>query len=63
MTTTDNLAAALDDCVYVVGTTSRDEVERRETVDPEEAVRRLYENAARGRVALLLGGEKRRPRR
>lgn len=59
MITTDNLAAALQDCVYVVGTTSREEVERRATVDPEEAVHRLHQNAARGRVALLLGGEKR----
>lgn len=59
MITTDNLDAALADCVYVVGTTSRDEVERRGTVDPEEAVQRLYENAARGPVVLLLGGEKR----
>jgi tRNA/rRNA methyltransferase len=50
---------ALADCVYACGTTSREAVERRETVTPEEAVQRLLRHAARGKVALVFGGEKR----
>ena len=48
------LQEALQKCVYAVGTTSRGK-----HLHPEEAVRRLQEHAARGPVALVLGGEKR----
>lgn len=54
-----HLGEALTDCVYAVGTTSRTELKGRNGLTPEEAVARLAENAARGQVALVLGGEKR----
>ncbi|NOK07443.1 MULTISPECIES: RNA methyltransferase [Corallococcus] len=53
------LAEALEDCVYVVGTTSRTQVEKRAPLTPEDAARRLAEESRRGRVALLFGGEQR----
>lgn len=53
------LAEALEDCVYVVGTTSRTQVVKRSPLTPEEAARRLAEESTRGRVALLFGGEQR----
>ncbi len=54
-----DLQAALEDCVYVVGTTSRTQVEKRTPLTPEDAARRLAEESTRGRVALLFGGEQR----
>jgi len=54
-----SLDAALGPCVYACGTTSREAVERRATVEPEEAVARLLRHAERGPVALVFGGEKR----
>ncbi len=54
-----DLKAALEDCVYVVGTTSRTQVEKRTPLSPEDAARRLAEESRRGRVALLFGGEQR----
>jgi tRNA/rRNA methyltransferase len=59
MVVTQSLDEALKDCVYALGTTSRDAIERRATIDPETAVARLAEHAARGNVALVIGGEKR----
>lgn len=56
---TPSLDQALAECVYACGTTSREEIERRATVDPETAIARLLEHAARGKVALVFGGEKR----
>jgi tRNA/rRNA methyltransferase len=53
------LPEALADCVYVLGTSSRRAVERRASVDPETGVARLMAAAARGPVALVLGGERR----
>ncbi|MFO0596512.1 MAG: RNA methyltransferase [Myxococcaceae bacterium] len=53
------LDEALSQVVYAVGTTSRAELKRREPLTPEAAVARLAEHSARGRVALVLGGEKR----
>jgi len=52
------LPEALEDAVYACGTTSR-RVEGRPPLTPEVAAERLRANAARGRVALVLGGEKR----
>ena len=54
-----NLPEALTDCVYAVGTTSRTQLKGRVALTPEQAVRRLAEESARGRVALVLGGEQR----
>jgi tRNA/rRNA methyltransferase len=54
-----DLRAALAPCVYVLGTSSRRDLERRTGVDPETGVARLREAAARGPVALVLGGERR----
>jgi tRNA/rRNA methyltransferase len=59
MTVAPTLAEALQDCVYVVGSTSRGQLERRSPVTPEEAARRLAQESTRGRVALLFGGEQR----
>jgi tRNA/rRNA methyltransferase len=53
------LEEALGDAVYAVGTTSRTELKRHTALSPEEGMKRLAEHAARGRVALVLGGEKR----
>jgi tRNA/rRNA methyltransferase len=53
------LSEALGDAVYAVGTTSRTELRRQTPLTPEEGMRRLAEHSARGRVALVLGGEKR----
>jgi tRNA/rRNA methyltransferase len=53
------LGEALADVVYAVGTTSRKTLKRRRVLSPEEGVARLSEHAARGKVALVLGGEKR----
>jgi tRNA/rRNA methyltransferase len=57
------VAATLDEalarCVFSVGTTSRSSVKRREVLSPEEGLALLRQHAARGPVALVLGGEKR----
>jgi tRNA/rRNA methyltransferase len=54
-----DLPEALKDCVYAVGTTSRTQLKGRTALTPEEAVRKLAEESARGRVALVFGGEQR----
>jgi len=54
-----DLPEALTDCVYAVGTTSRTQLRGRTPLTPEEAVSRLAQESARGRVALVLGGEQR----
>lgn len=54
-----DLPEALKDCVYAVGTTSRTQLKGRAALTPEEAVRKLAEESARGRVALVFGGEQR----
>ncbi|SET22142.1 RNA methyltransferase [Stigmatella erecta] len=53
------LPEALSECVYAVGTTSRTQLKGRVPLTPEQAARRLAEESARGRVALVLGGEQR----
>jgi len=53
------LDEALSTVVYAVGTTSRTKLKRFTPLTPEQAVERLAEQAARGKVALVLGGEKR----
>jgi tRNA/rRNA methyltransferase len=53
------LEEALAECVYVLGTSSRRDLERRAGVSPETGVGRLLAAAARGPVALVLGGERR----
>jgi tRNA/rRNA methyltransferase len=54
-----SLEEALSKAVYAVGTTSRGQLKRQVALTPEEGVRKLAEHAARGKVALVLGGEKR----
>jgi tRNA/rRNA methyltransferase len=54
-----DLPEALKDCVYAVGTTSRTQLKGRAALTPEQAVRRLADESARGRVALVMGGEQR----
>ncbi len=53
------LDEALSGVVYAVGTTSRTELKRFTPLTPEQAVARLATHSARGKVALVLGGEKR----
>ncbi len=53
------LDEALADVVYAVGTTSRAALKRFTPLTPEVAVERLASHAGRGKVALVLGGEKR----
>ncbi len=53
------LPQALASCVYVLGTSSRRELERRASIGPETGVARLCAAATRGPVALVLGGERR----
>jgi tRNA/rRNA methyltransferase len=59
LTVAPDLGAALEGVVYAVGTTSRAELHGRATLSPEAAVARLREASARGKVALVLGGERR----
>lgn len=54
-----DLQEALGPAVWVLGTTSRENLKRRVAIDPQEAARRLSDQSVRGPVALLLGGEKR----
>lgn len=54
-----SLDEALTGVVYAVGTTSRTQLKRFTPLLPEQAVARLATHAARGKVALVLGGEKR----
>lgn len=54
-----SLREAVAPCVYVLGTSSRRERERRARVDPETGAERLRAAAGRGPVALVMGGERR----
>lgn len=54
-----SLDEALTGVVYAMGTTSRAELKRFTPLTPEQAVERLATHSARGKVALVLGGEKR----
>jgi tRNA/rRNA methyltransferase len=54
-----SLDEALGSAVYAVGTTSRTQLKRFTPLTPEEGMERLASHAARGKVALVLGGEKR----
>lgn len=54
-----SLDEALAKCVFAVGSTSRSQVPRAQVLTPEEGAALLAEHAARGPVALVLGGEKR----
>jgi tRNA/rRNA methyltransferase len=54
-----SLPAAVAPCVYVLGTSSRRDLERRAGVEPEVGVERLRAASAHGPVALVLGGERR----
>ncbi|HZJ54511.1 MAG TPA: RNA methyltransferase [Myxococcaceae bacterium] len=53
------LEDAVADAVYVLGTSGRDALRGRVPVTPEVGVERLRAAAARGPVALVLGGERR----
>lgn len=54
-----DLDEALRDVVYAVGSTSRGALKRFTPLTPEQAAERLAAHATRGKVALVLGGEKR----
>lgn len=54
-----SLDEALSGVVYAVGSTSRGQLKRQTPLTPEGAVAQLATHAARGKVALVLGGEKR----
>lgn len=54
-----SLDEALRSVVYAVGTSSRAALKRFTPLTPEQAVERLASHSARGKVALVLGGEKR----
>jgi tRNA/rRNA methyltransferase len=53
------LGEAMAGCVYATGTTSRRQLKRHVPLSPEAGIERLADHAERGRVALVLGGEKR----
>ncbi len=53
------LDEALTGVVFAIGTTSRQQLKRARALTPEEGIALLREHAARGPVALVLGGEKR----
>jgi len=53
------LEEALEDVVYAMGTSFRKTVSKREALTPEEGIKRLWEKRSTGKVALLLGGERR----
>lgn len=53
------LDEALKDVVYAVGSTSREALKRFTPLSPELAMTKLAEHGTRGKVALVLGGEKR----
>lgn len=55
---TSTVAEAVADCVYAVGTSMRT-LDGRAPLTPEQAVAKLREQAAKGPVALVFGGEKR----
>jgi tRNA/rRNA methyltransferase len=53
------LPEALSGVVFALGTSSRVALKRQQVVTPQVGVRLLFEHSARGKVALVLGGEKR----
>lgn len=53
------LEEALKDVVFAVGTTSRTQLKRSDALTPEAGMALLSEHSKRGKVALVLGGEKR----
>jgi TrmH family RNA methyltransferase len=53
----DDLASALDDCVYSVALTARERAAKRLTLAPWEAARELTERRAEGPVAMVAGRE------
>lgn len=59
MRVTLDLRSALGEAVCAFATTSRREVMGRCALSPEDAAVRLAQESARGRVALVFGGEKR----
>jgi len=59
MRVTRSLPEALTECVYAVGTTSREDLKGRTALTPEEAVAQLVRHSTRGPVALVMGNERR----
>jgi tRNA/rRNA methyltransferase len=54
-----DLKSALQDVTYVMGTTSRQGAKHFAPLTPEAGIEQLKQHAAAGKVALVLGGEKR----
>ena len=59
MTTFDNLADALQDCQYVVGTTARLGGQRQQVLNPGAMARRLIPISRENEIALIFGPEDR----
>lgn len=59
MVVVPTLDEALAGVVYAVGSTSRDQLRRQTPMSPDAAAQKLEAHAARGKVALVLGGERR----
>ncbi len=53
------LEEALHGVVFALGSTSRESLKRTDGVSPEQGIEWLAEHSVRGKVALVLGGEKR----
>ena len=53
----DDLASALNDCVYSVALTARERAAKRQTLTPWDAARKLTERGADGPVAMVAGRE------
>jgi len=54
----ESLAAAIDDCVYVVGASARDRAIGWPCLDARDAAGRLLDESAAGNVAVVFGPEK-----
>jgi TrmH family RNA methyltransferase len=55
---TDSIAAAVEGCGFVLGTSARPRSANWTVLDPREAARRAIDESARGPVAVLFGGER-----
>jgi tRNA (cytidine32/uridine32-2'-O)-methyltransferase len=55
---TDSIAAAVEGCGFVLGTSARPRSANWTVLDPREAARRAIDESAHGPVAVLFGGER-----
>jgi len=59
MVVVPTLDEALKGVVYAIGSTSRDQIRRQTPFSPETAAQKFAQHAGLGKVALVLGGERR----